>query len=197
MNRLDAVTVMDVEIDVQDAQTVQPRPGDRQRRVVVDAEARRPRRHRVVEPAARMERVDDVAAQDRLDGPNRPAGDGRGGIVHAVERRVIAGPDPGLGLAPRIVVQLREALDRRDVAGGVAQEQLLVGGRLRRETGLRPDLAAAGRSPGRTGGASAGVSARSRRSASADRRRAAASGPSSRRYRGGTIGGWRRRTRHR
>ena len=77
VDRLDAVAVVDVEVDVQDAQPVAPRPGDRERRVVVDAEPRRPVGHRVVEPAARVEGVLDVAAQDRLDRPERAAGDRR------------------------------------------------------------------------------------------------------------------------
>ena len=41
VDRLDAVAVVDVEVHVQDAQPVTPRPGDRERRVVVDAEPRR------------------------------------------------------------------------------------------------------------------------------------------------------------
>ena len=42
VDRLDAVAVVDVEVDVQDAQAVAPRAGDGQGRVVVDAEPRRP-----------------------------------------------------------------------------------------------------------------------------------------------------------
>ena len=65
--RLDAVAVVDVEVDVQDAQPLGPRPDDRQRRVVVDAEAPRLRRHRVVEAAARVVGVVDVRPrEDRL-----------------------------------------------------------------------------------------------------------------------------------
>ena len=69
VDRLDPVAVVDVEVHVQDAQPVAPRPGDGQRRVVVDAEPRGPVGHRVMEAAARVEGVLDVAAQDRLDAP--------------------------------------------------------------------------------------------------------------------------------
>ena len=48
--------------------------------------------HRVVQPAARMERVLDVATQDRLHRAQRAAGDGRRSIVHARERRIVAAP---------------------------------------------------------------------------------------------------------
>ena len=140
VDRLDAVAVVDVEVDVQDPQPVAPRPGDRERRVVVDAEARRPVGHRVVEPAARVEGVLDVAAQDRLDRPERAAGDRRARLVHARERRdrrrprrspPSAGPYGSLG----------EALDDLDVAPRVAPQQLVVGCRLRREARLGADRA--------------------------------------------------------
>ena len=137
VDRLDAVAVVDVEVHVQDAQAVAPRPGDRERRVVVDAEPRRPVGHRVVEPAARVEGVLDVAAQDRLDRPERATGDHRPGLVHPGERRVVAAlADAGLRRAERVH---REPLDRLDVAPRVAPQQLVVGRRLRRETRLGPD----------------------------------------------------------
>ena len=137
VDRLDAVAVMDVEVDVQHAQAVAPRPRDRERRVVVDAEARGAVAHRVVEPAARVERVLDVAAQDRLHRPQRAAGDRRGGIVHPGERRIVAThADTRLGEPERIA---REAPDGLDVAGRMAPLQLVVGGRLRRESRLRAD----------------------------------------------------------
>ena len=69
MDRLDAVAVVDIEVEVQDAQAVAPGPGDREGRVVVDAEPGCPIGHRVVEAAARVEGVVDVAPQDRLDRP--------------------------------------------------------------------------------------------------------------------------------
>ena len=103
---LDAVAVMDVEVDVQDAQTVASRSGDGQRRVVVDAEPGRAVGHRVVEASARVERVLDVAAQDRLHRPDRAARDRRCGVVHPRERRIVAArPDPRLGEPVRIAAR--------------------------------------------------------------------------------------------
>ena len=90
MDRLDAVAVVDVEVDVQDAQAVAPRARDRQRGVVVDAEPRRAIGHRVVQPAAGVEGVLDVAPEDGLDRPQRAAGHRRAGLVHPGERRIVA-----------------------------------------------------------------------------------------------------------
>ena len=67
--RLDAVAVMHVEIDVQDPQTVPPGTGHGQRHVVVDAEAGCTIAHRVVQPSARVEGMVDITAQDRLHRP--------------------------------------------------------------------------------------------------------------------------------
>ena len=111
---------------------------DRERRVVVDAEAGGAIGHRVVEAAAGVEGVLDVAAEDRLHGAQRTAGHRGARLVHAGEWRIVARPDPGVGRSPRLI---REAPDRRDVAGGVAGEKLLVGRRLGREPGLGPDRA--------------------------------------------------------
>ena len=90
VDRLDAVAVVDVEVEVQDAQAVVPRPGDRERRVVVDAEPGGAVRHRVMEAAAGVEGVLDVAAQDRLDRPQRPTGHRGTGVVHPGEGRIVA-----------------------------------------------------------------------------------------------------------
>ncbi len=90
VQRLDPVAVVDVEVDVQDAQPGLPGPGDGQRRVVVDAEARGPPGHRVMQAAARVLGVLHVAAQDRLHGRDRAARDGGRRLVHARERRVVA-----------------------------------------------------------------------------------------------------------
>ena len=186
VDRLDAVAVVDVEVDVQDPQPAPPSRGDGQRDVVVDAEARGPRRHRVVEAAAGVEGVDDVAAEDRLDRPERAAGHGRGRLVHPGERRHVAergDPDrPADGPGPRREPRTAAMYSRR-----VDGRELVVGRRLGREARLGADAPAAGRSPARTGAASAGGPGRSRRSSSAGRRRAAGRrsvtvGPS-----GGTI----------
>ena len=73
MDRLDAVAVVDIEVQVQDAQAVAASAGDRERRVVVDAEPGRPLGHRVVEAAARVEGMVDVprriASTARSDPP--------------------------------------------------------------------------------------------------------------------------------
>ena len=103
MDCLDAVAVMDVEIDVQHAHPRPTRKSDRQRGVVVDAEAGRAVRHGVVQAATRMEPVLDVAAQDGLHCSQASAGDGCGGLVHTRERRVIAElADSRLRLAERV-----------------------------------------------------------------------------------------------
>ena len=68
-------------------------------------------RHRVVQPAARMEGVLDVAAQDRLDRSQRPTGHRRAGLVHAGERRIVAAVADARRARPERVA--REPLDRR------------------------------------------------------------------------------------
>ena len=137
VDHLDAVTVVDVEVDVQDAKAVAPGPGDREGRIVVDAEPRRPIRHGVMEPTARVERVLGVPAQDRLDGPQGPTGHGRAGLVHPGEGRVVAAVADARGAGSERIA--REPLDGLDVGGRVAPLELRVGGRLRREPRLRPD----------------------------------------------------------
>ncbi len=106
VDRLDAVAVMDVEIDVEHAQAGQPRLRNRDGRIVVDAKSRRPRRHRVMKAAARVEGVQRGAAENRLHGPDRAASDGCPRVVHARKRRVVTRSDPRLGRAPRVVVEL-------------------------------------------------------------------------------------------
>ena len=125
-------------------------------------------------PPPGMERVLDVAAEDRLHRPERAAGDRGRRLVHPGERRIVAArADPRLGLHPA-VVDLGEALDDVDVAAGVAP----AAARRPRPAPARGPAPrrprGAGRSPGRTGAASAGGPARSRSRASAGRRRAAA-----------------------
>ena len=121
---LDPIPVVHVEIDVQDAQPFPSGPRDRQRGVVVDAEAGRAIGHRMVQPAAWMEGVLDVAAEDGLDRSQRPAGDRRARLVHPGEWRIVASlADPGLGPPERIG---REPLDDRDVASGMGPQELVV-----------------------------------------------------------------------
>ena len=139
MDRLDAIPVMDVEVDVQDAETVLPRRRHRQGDVVVDTEAGGPGGHRMVESATGMVSVEDIAADDRLDRAKRATGDRRGCLMHAVERRDVAERgDPVCGRPARIGA---EAADRGDVLAGVGRGQLVIGRRLRREAGLRAERA--------------------------------------------------------
>ena len=72
--RLRAVAVVDVEVDVEHAVAGVARTGHAERDVVVDAEARRARGHRVVQAAAGMEGVVDLTGQDAVDGVDRAAG---------------------------------------------------------------------------------------------------------------------------
>ena len=135
--RLDAVAVMHVEVDVQDPQSVAAGAGHRQRHVVVDAEAGCTVAHRVVQPAARVEGVLDVAAQDRLHRPQRSARHHRTGLVHVPERgHVAAFGDPRGGQPEGI---RGEAPNDADEPRGVAGQELLVHDRLRRQSGRRTD----------------------------------------------------------
>ena len=139
VDRLHAVAVMHIEVDVQHPQPIPPGPGDREGRVVVDAEPGRPLRHRVMQPATRMLGVLHVPAQDRLDGPQRASGDRRRRLVHAGEWRAVATlADAGLREPERVD---REALDHVQVPRRVAPQQLLVRRRLRRQPWFRPDSA--------------------------------------------------------
>jgi hypothetical protein len=134
VERLDAVAVMDVQVDVEHAQTVAPRPGDRQGHVVVDAETARPRPHGVVQPAAGVVRVLDVAAQDRLDRPDRTARNRAAASCMPAK----AGSSPGPMPAWRSGGIGREAAHRGDVVGRVEPLELVVGRGLGRQPGSAP-----------------------------------------------------------
>ena len=136
VNRLDAVAVVHVQVDVHDPQAVAARPRDRERRVVVHAKARGPRRHRVVQPAAGVEGMGHLAAEDRLDGPQRAAGDRGGRLVHAGERGRVARPDPHPSRSGR---RRAAALDMLDVRRVMHPRELLVGGRLGSEIRHGPE----------------------------------------------------------
>ena len=75
--RLCAVAVVHVEVDVKDPMAGIARARHTERNVVVDAEAAGSCRGSVVQPAARMEGVLDLASQDAVNGVDRAAGDGR------------------------------------------------------------------------------------------------------------------------
>ena len=136
-------------------------------------------------PPPGMERVLDVAAEDRLHRPDRAAGDRGRGLVHPEERRVVAArTDPRLRLGPAgCGAHIREPLHDVDVARGCGTSAAR-----RRTPAPARDPAprrapAAGRSPARTGAASGDAPARSRSRASAGRRRAAAGRARMARYR--------------
>jgi hypothetical protein len=75
---LDAVAVMNVDVDIGDAAGAPvEQPADRDRRVVVDAEARRPVRHGVMQAAGDVDRVLGLAAPHHLGGLLRSARDQR------------------------------------------------------------------------------------------------------------------------
>src|SRR5262245_25989696 len=102
-DRLHPVAVMDVHVHVRDrvhASIEQPR--DRDRWVVVHTEARCARRHRVMQPARRVERVPNRSVADGPGRDQRRARDERARLVHVREDRVVAGavaePAPGSGL---------------------------------------------------------------------------------------------------
>ncbi len=91
-DRLDAVAVMDVDVDVGDSLGAFPKqPGDRDGRVVVDAEAARPGGHRVVQSAGGVERVELLPSPDGAGGLDGGACHQRAGLVHPVEDRVVPG----------------------------------------------------------------------------------------------------------
>ena len=138
VDRLDAVAVMDVEVEVEHAPAGIACPGHGEGGIVVDAEAAGAVGHRVVEAAAGMERVGDLAAEDRLRRANRSACHGRAGLVHPGEWRIVARADARGRVAIRV---LREALHGRDVARGVDALEVGVGRRLGREPRLGADRA--------------------------------------------------------
>ena len=126
---LDAVAVVHVDVDVGDPLgALLEQPGDRDRRVVVDAEAAAGSGHRVVQPAGDVDRVLGLAGPDRAGRRERGARDQRGGLVHAGEGRVVRGADAARQVGvPRVGAG---RLDGLDVLLLVHQQQLVVGRRL-------------------------------------------------------------------
>jgi hypothetical protein len=93
-DRLDPVAVVDVDVDVGDPlDALLQQPGDRHRRVVVDAEAAGPVAHGVVEAAGGREGVQGAAGADRLRRRHGGAAHPGGGLVHAGELGRVARPD--------------------------------------------------------------------------------------------------------
>ena len=112
-----------------------------------------PARHRVVQAAARVEGVLDVAPQDRLDRPERAAATAAPASCIPAN----AGSSPPVRSRPRRArTGQREPLDGLDVAARVAPLEVTSGAGSGARPGSAP-TAAAGRSPARTAAVSADV----------------------------------------
>jgi hypothetical protein len=99
---LDAVAVVGVDVDEGDALGAGLEQGaDRDRDVVVDAEARRAVGQRVVEAGGRAERLQDLARPDEPRACERRSAYRGGRLVHSrPRRRVAARREPPLGALP-------------------------------------------------------------------------------------------------
>jgi hypothetical protein len=133
---LHPIAVMHIEVDVHHPQAIATGAGDRQRGIVVDAEPGGTRAHRVVQTAARMERVLDLRVEDRLHRPHRSTRHSRRRLLHVGERGVVAPADPGLHGSERVD---REAANDLDVLLDVAQPQIGIRRRIRGKTRLGAD----------------------------------------------------------
>ncbi len=130
---LDAVAVVRVEVQVGDALRAEVQQAlDRRGGVVVDAEAGRRARHRVVHAARDVDAVRDLAAPQGVGELDGPAELPRGGLVHAREQRVVVGAQAahqvGLQRGPGMpdgghVVGVVHGLDDR-VRGGLGAHHL-------------------------------------------------------------------------
>ena len=133
---LDAVAVVDVDVDVGDPLgAVGEQLLDADRDVVVDAEAARPVGHRVVQAAGDVDRVQRLAAPHLAERLEAGADDVGAGDVHVLEDRVVVGAEPVGG----VLEAGRRAGpgDRVDQALVVHGGDLLVGGH-GASTRLRP-----------------------------------------------------------
>ena len=138
-DRLHAVAMVYVHVDVGDPLDASgEHPGDRDGRIVVHAEPRRARRHRMVQAAGRVERMRGLADDHRPGGRDGGARHDRPGLVHAVEDRVVARAvaEP----APGSVYPVPGLPGRLDELRRVHQEQRLVVGRRCARSGSRPAL---------------------------------------------------------
>ncbi len=137
---LHTVTVMHVDVDVRDSLgALLEQPGNRDRRVVVDAEAAGVAAHGMVQAASNAGTVLGSTGPDGTDRGQRRAGDERGRLVHPGEDRVVRSAEPVLQqrrrVDPRNVAAGRErtrALHHGDVLGVVNERQLGVRGWRRR-----------------------------------------------------------------
>ncbi len=136
MDRFDAIAMMRVEVDIHDPQAGPTGRRNGQGHVVVDAESGGAARHGVMETAAGVERVRNIATEDGLEGTQRAAGHGRRGLVHTRERRHVARADAHRRWLARI---RGEPSDGRHVGGLVDRQEILVAGRLRGQAWLRAE----------------------------------------------------------
>ena len=126
---LDAVAVVDVDVDVGDAlDSLVEEVLDADGRVVVDAEPRGMGGHGVVHAAAVVDAVVDLAGVEGAGQGQGPTDDPRGGLVHARERRVVLGAQAASRVGP--VGIGRGDLHGLDVGRVVDRAELLVGGDL-------------------------------------------------------------------
>ena len=119
-DRLDTVAVVDVDVDVRDPlRAFVEQPPDAHRDVVVDAEAARPARHRVVEPAGDVGAVDALAGPDPAERLLAGTDDVRRRVVHAAEDGVVVGAETAQLLSgSRARAHPPHGVDQRGVVDG-------------------------------------------------------------------------------
>ena len=127
---LDAIAVVDVDVDVGDAFcALVEQPLDRDRGVVVNAEAAGVVGHRVVQAAGDVDAVVGFAFPYGPGCGQSGARDQSGRVVHAREDRVVRAAEP-VAAADDARVRSARALDHLDVAALMDQLELGVGGRV-------------------------------------------------------------------
>ena len=121
--RLHTIPVMGVDVDVGDLHPAVGEEPTHDRRIVVDAEARRTATHRVMQPAGAVERNACATRDHLLHRHDRGAGREKRGIVHSPERGRVA----PCGETPLGVIEVRLAGrpgDGVDVCGIVDTQDL-------------------------------------------------------------------------
>ena len=127
---LDAVAVVGVDVDVGHAQPALAQAQDRQHGVVDVAEAGRALPHRMMQTAGEVEYAVGLAADDEVGGQQRAGGHEPGGLPHAAEDRVVAGPEAERGRAGRRRAGVRRLQDAQ-ILRLVEHRQVALGGRRR------------------------------------------------------------------
>ena len=125
--RFDPVPVMGVHIDISHSTYAIPqKPRDGDGRVVVDAEPRRPGRHRVMKAASQVDGVVHLAATNRARRLHGGPGDERRRIVHQLEDRVVLAAQ-SICVERLGELSQRRPPHRRDVRRVMHERQHLVG----------------------------------------------------------------------